>query len=436
MATFPALSPATRTCTPGEYPHAQFNNLGGRSQTVRLSNVMLRSQLRLSFQAITEAQLLAITGHYLGQKSGYLSFDLPAEVWSGVATAADYTPSGYRWRYAGPPAVTDIPCTSCYDVELTLESVPNEGASVAGLSYVVFATLVTGTGSAANGAQLTVSATLQPGQVSPVPGAQLTVAATLQAGSGSSSGNQAYGASLPVTVTLAAGGATGGTATDPYFSSVSLLLHMDGANNSTAFTDSSSNAFTVTRSGDTKISTTQSKFGGAAAYFDGTGDYLTVTPATAHYYTGDFTIELWIYQDTYKDSVLVSSANSNQNNIQIFRVNDNGNGSVAVYMDNNEANLGYLLQTSSGAFTTGAWTHLALTRSGSIGRLFVNGAWVGTKPGWTTGFRADVVGCLFNSGTRNTALDFGGYIDDVRFTKGVARYTIGFTPPTNAFPNS
>jgi hypothetical protein len=70
---------------------------------------------------------------------------------------------------------------------------------------------------------------------------------------------------------------------------------MDGADNSTTFTDSSPTAHTVTRSGDAKISTTQSQFGGASAYFDGTGDYLTVANSEAfNFGSGDFTIDCWI----------------------------------------------------------------------------------------------------------------------------------------------
>ena len=63
---------------------------------------------------------------------------------------------------------------------------------------------------------------------------------------------------------------TGG---DPYYSAVSLLLPMDGTNGSTTFTDSSLNGLTVTAVGNAQISTTQSKYGGASGYFDGTGDY-------------------------------------------------------------------------------------------------------------------------------------------------------------------
>ena len=52
---------------------------------------------------------------------------------------------------------------------------------------------------------------------------------------------------------------------DPYFANVSLLLHCDGSDASTTFTDSSSNGHTVTASNDAQIDTAQSKFGGASA---------------------------------------------------------------------------------------------------------------------------------------------------------------------------
>ena len=82
---------------------------------------------------------------------------------------------------------------------------------------------------------------------------------------------------------------------DPFYSAVSLLLPMDGTNGSTAFTDSGPNALTITAVGNTQISTTQSKYGGASGYFDGTGDYLSISPNTAiDLSSGDFTIEFWI----------------------------------------------------------------------------------------------------------------------------------------------
>ncbi len=86
-----------------------------------------------------------------------------------------------------------------------------------------------------------------------------------------------------------------------------LLLHADGSNGSTVFVDSGSNGKTVTAYGNAQISTAQSKFGGASAYFDGNGDYLSV-PSSDDWSFGTeaFTMEAWIRLDdtsTYKSLV-------------------------------------------------------------------------------------------------------------------------------------
>ena len=82
------------------------------------------------------------------------------------------------------------------------------------------------------------------------------------------------------------------SSSDPYFSSTKLLLNGNGTNGSTTFTDSSNSSYTVTANGNAQISTAQSKFGSASMYFDGTGDYLTVSNATASdvFGSGDFTM--------------------------------------------------------------------------------------------------------------------------------------------------
>lgn len=83
---------------------------------------------------------------------------------------------------------------------------------------------------------------------------------------------------------------------DQYYNSCSLLCHFNGTNGSTAFTDNSKNKTTFTVNGNSQISTVQSKFGGASAYLDGTGDYLS-SPSVSDFAfgTGNFTIECWIY---------------------------------------------------------------------------------------------------------------------------------------------
>lgn len=431
MTTFPALRPAVRTWTPGEYPHAQLNSLSGRSQTVRLSAVMLRSQLRLSFAALTQAQMLSIAAHYLAQQGGYLGFELPTEVWSG-ANASSFTLTGHLWRYAEPPTVEDLPCGTGYDVEIRLETVPNEGASVAGLSAFVFARLVAGGAGASNGANLTATVTLAAGSAlggnSQANGANLTAAVLLAAGAGSSPDRVVAGGSFTVTTSLSAGVGSGGS-TDAYFSNVSLLLHMDGSNNSTTFTDSSTNGLSLTVNGDTKISTTQSKFGGAAGYFDGTGDYLNTASSALFNFGGgtSFTIEFWIYTSNAQQNAagLVSQRFSNYAPfaLQLY------NGKLRWVVSNATVNgWSAIAVATTGTISNNTWQHIALVGDGTNVKAYVDATEVlsTSQPSWTSANRTLYIGSDGDAA-------FQGYIDDLRVTTGVAR-TI--TVPTAAFPNS
>ena len=80
--------------------------------------------------------------------------------------------------------------------------------------------------------------------------------------------------------------------------------------------------------------------------------------------------------------------------------------------------------------TTGTWTHIAITRSGTTARMFYDGTQVASA---TTAH--DFVDAAFYIGQDGGSNAFIGYIDDLRITKGYARYTANFTPPTAAFPN-
>jgi hypothetical protein len=180
MANFPTLIPVTRVYTPGEYPHTPFAGWSGKENRVRHSNVMLASQLRLSFVALTEAQLLEIISHYQGQLGSYLSFDLPSAAWAGVSSAADYELINYSWRYSEPPTVEDVPC-DLYNVDLVLESVSKEGITLNGITAFIRVTFAPGIAAAANGINATITASLSAGKFT-VPGAAVTVTVSLAPG--------------------------------------------------------------------------------------------------------------------------------------------------------------------------------------------------------------------------------------------------------------
>lgn len=225
---------------------------------------------------------------------------------------------------------------------------------------------------------------------------------------------------------------------DASFASVSLLLHCDGSNGSTTFTDSSSTPKTVTASGGAQVSTAQSKFGGASAMFDGSGDYLSVTYNSAlSLISGDFTIETFIYviaTTAGSMSILskdgVSGSSYNQYAMQVTSA-----GKLSAWLGNgNGVSPTGTAYTGSTTITTGAWHHVALVKSGSTCLGFLDGTqeWSASAETMYEGSKALLIG--YETGQPSSAY-FNGHIDELRITKGVARYTSNFTPPAAAFPD-
>lgn len=214
-------------------------------------------------------------------------------------------------------------------------------------------------------------------------------------------------------------------ACDPYRSSVVLALHMDGTNGSTTFTDSSPSAKTVTANGNAQISTAQSKFGGASGYFDGVGDYLSLTGDS--FSTGDFTIEGWMYLTALsKTSPLFDS-----------RAADNDTAGLVIYIRSttNKLTVGtgnpFVATEGTTTLTTG-WHHVAVVKVGGSIKAYLNG-----NLELTVANASSLANTSWKIGnTWNAAGDGAIYIDDLRITKGVARYTANFTAPTAAFPDN
>lgn len=220
---------------------------------------------------------------------------------------------------------------------------------------------------------------------------------------------------------------------DPDFNSVSLLLPMDGADNSTIFTDVKGHAVTVF--GDAKISTSQSKYGAASASFDGTGDYLSIAnDASLQFGSGAFTIELWARMNSSSQihSIFDKRGTLGAHGLNIFVDNSSGYKFWFVASDNGTTWPVQIISPSAVAANT--WYHLAFTRSGNTWRAFVNGVLVGTAT-WSGTPSGDTQPILLGR-VFNTSFYLNGYLDDVRVTKGVARYVSDFTPtgpnPTSA----
>ena len=225
---------------------------------------------------------------------------------------------------------------------------------------------------------------------------------------------------------------------DADFDKVSLLLHMDGADGSTTFTDSSPGSKIVTAYGGARISTAQSKFGGASAVFDGINGYLSA-PAHADFDfgTGDFTLEAWVFPATISGYAAIICRQQNIGVEGLFQLRLSSDKPEFVFCANSSSSVVTLSAAQSIAANT--WTHIALSRLGGIGRLFVDGVLADTKSMEGTlnvAGRPLTIGVLNDGDSTNLSAFFSGHIDEARITKGVAHYTANFTPPGEPFPNT
>lgn len=175
--------------------------------------------------------------------------------------------------------------------------------------------------------------------------------------------------------------------------------------------------------GSAQISTAQYKFGGSSMYFNGSGSYLlsTSVPSLA-LGGGDFTIELFCYPNA--DGTLMDTRDTTQNGIGI-NYGSFGGGFYVIGVSGIQI-------SSSGTFSTGAWYHVAVVRNSGVITLYVNGVNQGTASVSTN--LTDQRVTVGAYGLDRNTYQFNGYIDDFRITKGYARYTANFTPPTTAFP--
>jgi hypothetical protein len=229
----------------------------------------------------------------------------------------------------------------------------------------------------------------------------------------------------------------GGSEGDPNFSSVVLLLHMDGANGSTTYTDSSNSARAT--SGTTLVaqSTSQSKFGSASADFSSAASGQSIQWSDSedwNFGSGQFTMEAWVYwvshSTTTEQSILAQRGASTQ---LAFEFGKDAGNKLAFYYSTNGTSFSNVGAAYTPTLST--WVHVAVDRDASnVLRVYANGSVVAFATVAATFFNSTQTLALGNAGSL-FAVKFPGYIDEVRVTKGVARYGGAFTPPALPFPN-
>ena len=251
--------------------------------------------------------------------------------------------------------------------------------------------------------------------------------------------------------TLDANGAKGfdvagvpATAPDSSFNNIGLLLHMDGSSGATSFVDSSSHAYQPSHVVNLTTDAANARFGSASGNF--TGGYLWYAASPDFDMGGgNFTVETW---------AKFNSASSGQRVYLLSQSESNG-ANWTFYISKGTGNtLGAGINTDAGAFSLAGtaaivpntWYHLALVRSGSTlspwrnGVLEASTSVSGTIPTRTTHLGIGVVGEYAPGsggaygGAYGTAMM--GWLDDLRITKGVARYTGPFTVPSAPFGDS
>lgn len=222
----------------------------------------------------------------------------------------------------------------------------------------------------------------------------------------------------------------GGTpSTDPYFSNVSLLLPMTGANNSTTFTDYSPSPQTVTAVASAKIVTSIADPWGntmGVGYFSfadtGLADSLTIPSGSfTAYGTGDFTIEMWVRSAASQTGYMIDHG-------------VNG-GALILYPDraayyNPTTGAGSVLYTTGfGAIADVTWVHIAASRVSGVTRLFKNGSLISSDTDGQNYLSAILTVAAYGG----SANFYTGAISNLRLTKGVGRYVSSFTAPTAPF---
>jgi hypothetical protein len=211
---------------------------------------------------------------------------------------------------------------------------------------------------------------------------------------------------------------------DPFYDNVSLLLLGNGDNNSTNFVDSGpANRSVTISSGNPVITTAQFKYGNGSI---SGGRVETPYSVAFDWGAGDFTIEFWFrYSGTLINDFRFAAGKTPP--CFGFGSRSFGGRTIGILQEN----VVWDLEINWAIPNPNTWTHIAVTRSQNIVYIFQNGLLLGSganSRNWSMNNSS-----FFISPDTNTASG-GAWFDDFRVTKGVARYTSNFTPPSTELP--
>lgn len=234
----------------------------------------------------------------------------------------------------------------------------------------------------------------------------------------------------------------GGGGIDPYFSTVVSLLHFDGADGSTTFTDVKGRTWTAY--GDAQIDTSQSVYGGASGLFDGVGDYIgTASHSDFNFGTGDFTLQARVRPLSLSNNYGSIIANGTSSFVTVNRALLVYGSAAPITAQRSKFGLvGPLLGTDNALLlsttlaSVNTWYHVAVTRSGNTFRLFINGIIEATAT-YTGAMDFSNLGTLIGkNGWDGAAGHLNANVEEFRANKGICRWTSDFTPEASALPDS
>ena len=177
--------------------------------------------------------------------------------------------------------------------------------------------------------------------------------------------------------------------------------------------------------GNAQVSTSIYKYGTGSLYFDGTGDWLVPTNLLP-LGSGDFTVEMWLYPNATYSGTYAGLLDS--------RTSADGAGLVYFGYTGTANQIGWKDNTTfvvTGTVTISTWNHVAIVRRSGTMTMYINGTSTSSaanSTNYTVAFR--LIGSSFDPFSLN------GYIDELRITNGIARYTSNFTAPTSQFPST
>lgn len=212
-----------------------------------------------------------------------------------------------------------------------------------------------------------------------------------------------------------------------YDSYTKSLLHFNGLDASIVTVDEIGKSWTV--AGTAELDTSQFKFGVSSAYFPGSNcNIYTVDSADFDYGSGDFTIDFWVRPNSVSGTLGICGQNDS--------TSTGASTSFQIYIDGGKFKAyfacsgTYLTLTGATSPSTGQWYHVAVVRNGNTCTLYLDGVSDGTL---------DMTGRTINNSSNQISIGrfgeyngnyFNGWIDEFRFSKGIARWTSNFTPPT------